>query len=102
MSVAIFWQSEEGLIRILNCPFMVSRAIILELKIRHSAEICSITFNKIDEGANGADWEWWFTNYLVSSGKDKSSELPQRVYDYWVNFIRPIENFIIEELDSKS
>ncbi|MHC5857539.1 DUF6615 family protein [Nostoc sp.] len=188
---------------------------ILELKIRHSTEICSITFNKIDEGTNGADWEWWFTNssankwigfrvqakvidikkqcfehlyyknsknslhqcdilindslakthpriplyclysnwsnstelpleyenyyslreiygcsilpalavrylrcknkkpkhlkhlfqymrpwhYLVSYGKDKSSELPQRVYDYWVNFIRPIENFVIEELD---
>ncbi|MEH2111715.1 hypothetical protein [Nostoc sp.] len=30
---------------------------IVELKIRHSAEICSITFNKIDEGTNGADWE---------------------------------------------
>lgn len=35
---------------------------ILELKIRHSHEIYSITFNKIDEGKNGADWEWWFTN----------------------------------------
>lgn len=34
---------------------------IIELKIRHSSEIYSRTFNKTEEGLNGADWEWWFT-----------------------------------------
>lgn len=27
---------------------------------------------------------------LVSSGKEKSGDLPERVYHYWANFIRPI------------
>lgn len=39
---------------------------ILELKIRHQSEIYSQTFTKLEEGQNGADWEWWFTG---ASGK---------------------------------
>lgn len=35
---------------------------ILELKDRHPNEIYSQTFNKRQEGVNGADWEWWLTN----------------------------------------
>ncbi|MDP1636967.1 MAG: hypothetical protein Q8K74_02265 [Candidatus Nitrotoga sp.] len=35
---------------------------ILELKDRHASEIYSRTFNKHEEGINGADWEWWLTN----------------------------------------
>lgn len=35
---------------------------ILELKDRHPNEIYSQTFNKNQEGVNGADWEWWLTN----------------------------------------
>lgn len=35
---------------------------ILELKARHPLEIYSKTFNKREEGNNGADWEWWLTN----------------------------------------
>jgi hypothetical protein len=35
---------------------------ILELKDRHPGEIYSRTFNKVEEGTNGADWEWWLTD----------------------------------------
>ena len=35
---------------------------ILELKYRHPSEVYSRTFNKREEGVNGADWEWWLTN----------------------------------------
>ena len=34
----------------------------IELKLRHSNEVLTTTYNRIQEGKNGADWEWWFTN----------------------------------------
>lgn len=38
----------------------------LELKLNHSKEVTTRTYNKHEEGINGADWEWWFTG---KSGK---------------------------------
>jgi len=35
---------------------------LLELKLQHPAEIITYEFNKRQEGQNGADWEWWFTD----------------------------------------
>lgn len=35
---------------------------VLELKARHPDEIFTKTFTKPQEGVNGADWEWWFTD----------------------------------------
>ena len=35
---------------------------LLELKDRHPHEIRCHTFNKPQEGNNGADWEWWLTD----------------------------------------
>lgn len=35
---------------------------VLELKDRHPDEVFTKTFTKPQEGVNGADWEWWFTN----------------------------------------
>ncbi|MVN92678.1 hypothetical protein GO816_16195 [Mucilaginibacter sp. HME9299] len=35
---------------------------LLELKLQHPTEIITCDFTKHDEGRNGADWEWWFTN----------------------------------------
>ncbi len=32
------------------------------LKLRHPDEIYVEAFNKIEEGANGADWEWWIND----------------------------------------
>ena len=40
---------------------------ILELKDRHPDEIYCRTFNKPEEGRNGADWEWWLSNYAMTS-----------------------------------
>lgn len=37
---------------------------LLELKIRHPTEIFTYEFTKHQEGHNGADWEWWFTDNL--------------------------------------
>lgn len=34
---------------------------VLNLKLRHP-EVETTTFSKWDEGLNGADWEWWFTD----------------------------------------
>jgi len=34
---------------------------ILELRTRHPTQIYNKTFNKQEEGKNGADWEWWMT-----------------------------------------
>lgn len=39
---------------------------ILELKDRHPSEILTHTFTKIQEGRNGADWEWWLTDSTMS------------------------------------
>ncbi len=39
---------------------------ILELKDRHSTEVFSHNFSKHQEGINGADWEWWFTDVAKS------------------------------------
>ena len=35
---------------------------MLELKDRHADEIFTRTFTRPQEGVNGADWEWWFTD----------------------------------------
>ncbi|MEH6550095.1 MAG: DUF6615 family protein [Pseudomonadales bacterium] len=35
---------------------------LIELKLRHSHDVISTTYNRRQEGVNGADWEWWFTN----------------------------------------
>ena len=40
---------------------------ILELKDRHPTEIYCRTFNKHEEGKNGADLELWLTNHSMSS-----------------------------------
>ncbi len=40
---------------------------ILELKDRHPDEIYCRTFNKPEEGRNGADWEWWLSNHAMTS-----------------------------------
>jgi hypothetical protein len=32
---------------------------LLHLKYHHP-EILTVNFNKLEEGSNGADWEWWF------------------------------------------
>jgi hypothetical protein len=34
----------------------------LEFKLRHPTQVYTKTFSKREEGENGADWEWWFTN----------------------------------------
>ena len=34
---------------------------LLHLKLWHP-EIQTVAFNKWDEGSNGADWEWWFSD----------------------------------------
>lgn len=39
---------------------------ILDLKDRHPNEIYCQTFTKREEGINGADWEWWFTDATKS------------------------------------
>lgn len=33
---------------------------ILELKKQLAKQVITVPFNKIEEGKNGADWEWWF------------------------------------------
>jgi len=35
---------------------------IIELKLRQSHEVITTTYNKVQEGKIGADWQWWFTN----------------------------------------
>ena len=35
---------------------------ILEFMRQHPTQVKSCTFNKHEEGINGADWEWWFTS----------------------------------------
>jgi hypothetical protein len=35
---------------------------LLELKLHHPSEVLICEFTKKEEGTNGADWEWWFTN----------------------------------------
>jgi len=40
---------------------------ILDLKVRHGDEIHSRTYNKRQEGLNGADWQWWLTNQAMDS-----------------------------------
>ena len=40
---------------------------ILFLKKYHRFGIYSKAFNKIEEGVNGADWEWWISNSSKSS-----------------------------------
>jgi len=35
---------------------------LIELNLRHSHEVISTTYNRIQEGTTGADWQWWFTN----------------------------------------
>lgn len=35
---------------------------MLELKDRHADEVFTRTFTRPQEGVNGADWEWWFTD----------------------------------------
>ena len=35
---------------------------IIEIKLRHPAEVITTTYNKRQEAGTGADWEWWFTN----------------------------------------
>jgi hypothetical protein len=34
---------------------------LLEFKMRHQHEIITKSFNKREEGVEGADWEWWLT-----------------------------------------
>jgi len=51
---------------------------ILELKLRHVCEVYTRTFNKRQEGKNGADWEWWFTG---SSGKWIGFRVQAKVID---------------------
>ncbi|MFZ4664320.1 MAG: DUF6615 family protein [Caldilineaceae bacterium] len=34
----------------------------LEFKLRHPNQVYTKTFSKREEGENGADWEWWFTD----------------------------------------
>ncbi|MCX0335084.1 DUF6615 family protein [Acinetobacter radioresistens] len=36
--------------------------LMMELKYNHPLDIQTITFNKHQEGKNGADWEWWFVD----------------------------------------
>lgn len=33
---------------------------MLHLKLAHPRQVIIKTFNKIEEGTTGADWEWWF------------------------------------------
>lgn len=40
---------------------------VLELSERHGSDVITRTFTKREEGVNGADWEWWFTNRSRSS-----------------------------------
>lgn len=35
---------------------------LLHLKLEHPTQIITREFNKREEGVNGADWEWWFTD----------------------------------------
>lgn len=39
---------------------------ILDLKDRHPTEIHSRVYNKHEEGVNGADWQWWLTNWSMT------------------------------------
>jgi hypothetical protein len=34
----------------------------LQLKSKHPSEIITRTFNKVQEGVTGADWEWWLSD----------------------------------------
>ena len=50
----------------------------LEFKLRHPTEVYTRTFSKREEGENGADWEWWFT--------DKSKWLGFRIQAKIIDF----------------
>lgn len=40
----------------------ITDLLMMELKYNHPLDIKTITFNKYQEGKNGADWEWWFVD----------------------------------------
>lgn len=40
----------------------ITDLLMMELKYNHPLDIQTITFNKHQEGKNGADWEWWFVD----------------------------------------
>lgn len=35
---------------------------IIELKLRHTHEVITTTYNRTQEASTGADWQWWFTD----------------------------------------
>jgi len=48
--------------RLLMGEESITDDLLLEIRDRHPNEVAICQFNKVIEGRNGADWEWWFTD----------------------------------------
>jgi len=51
---------------------------LLHLKLQHP-EVITVSFNKSEEGKNGADWEWWFYDF---SGNWVGFRIQAKVLDF--------------------
>jgi len=58
------WSFLEKARRISHQPLeeTVTDNNIVELKLKHTHEVLTKTYNRLQEAVTGADWQWWFTN----------------------------------------